>query len=142
MPAQSEASCPTMATIVDVSGATYPKEYNGNAILPCEGEDLVPSFSAAYGNRGPLFWEHEGNAAVRIGKWKPARKYPEAWELYDGIVLNRDARPVRQHPERVRDITEQYKVWANCCGVIPREKILDLMKAEGGTAFWEEERQT
>jgi len=25
--------------------------------------------------------------------------------------------------------------------VIPREKILELMKAEGGTAFWEEEKQ-
>ena len=65
-----------MATIVDVTGAAYPKEYNGNAILPCEGESLVPSFSAAYGGRGPLFWEHEGNAAVRIGKWKLVRKYP------------------------------------------------------------------
>jgi hypothetical protein len=34
-----------MATIVDVTGATYPKEYNGNTILPCEGESLVPSFA-------------------------------------------------------------------------------------------------
>ncbi len=31
-----------MATILDVTGATYPKEDNGNAILPCEGESLVP----------------------------------------------------------------------------------------------------
>jgi arylsulfatase len=46
-----------------------------------------------------------------------------------------------QHPDRVREMAEQYKVWANRCGVIPREKILELMKAEGGTAFWEEEKQ-
>ncbi|XIA63449.1 hypothetical protein ACFIOY_30580 [Bradyrhizobium sp. TZ2] len=32
-----------MATIVDVTGSTYPREYNGNTILPCEGESLVPS---------------------------------------------------------------------------------------------------
>ena len=66
-----------MATIIDVTGAKYPAEYNGNTIQPCEGESLVPSFSSAYGGRGPLFWEHEGNAAVRIGKWKLVRKYPE-----------------------------------------------------------------
>ena len=46
-----------------------------------------------------------------------------------------------QHPERVRDMNEQYQAWAKRCGVIPREKILELMKAEGGTAFWEEEKQ-
>ncbi|HMH97024.1 MAG TPA: hypothetical protein VK577_10665 [Bradyrhizobium sp.] len=51
-----------MATIVDVTGATYPKEYNGNTILPCEGESPVPSFASAYGRRAPLFWEHEGGA--------------------------------------------------------------------------------
>ena len=46
-----------------------------------------------------------------------------------------------QHPERVRDMTEQYKLWANRCGVISARKDLGLMKAEGGTAFWEEEKQ-
>ena len=30
-----------------------------------------------------MFWEHEGNAAVRIGKWKLVKRYPRAWELYD-----------------------------------------------------------
>jgi arylsulfatase A-like enzyme len=131
-----------MATIVDVTGATYPKEYNGNAILPLEGESLVPSFSAAYGGRGPLFWEHEGNAAVRVGKWKLVRKYPEPWELYDMEADRTETHDLAtQHPDRVREMAEQYKVWANRCGVIPREKILELMKAEGGTAFWEEEKQ-
>ena len=38
-------------------------------------------------------------------------------------------------------MTEQYAAWDKRCGVIPREKILELMKAEGGTACWEEERQ-
>jgi arylsulfatase len=131
-----------MATILDVSGATYPKEHNGNAILPCEGESLVPSFSSAYGDRGPLFWEHEGNAAVRVGKWKLVRKYPGAWELYDMQLDRTEMHDLAaQHPERVRDMTELYHRWANRCGVIPREKILALMEAQGETAFWEEEKQ-
>ena len=32
-----------------------------------------------------------------------------------------------------------YAQWAERCGVIPRERILELMKAQGVTAFWEEE---
>jgi hypothetical protein len=43
------------------------------------------------------------------------------------------------HPERVRDMIEQYERWANRCGVIPRENVLALMEAQGETAFWEEE---
>ena len=86
-----------MATILDVTGATYPKEYSGNAILPCEGESLVPSFASAYGGRGPLFWEHEGNAAVRVGKWKLVRKYPGAvGTLRHGDRPDRDERPRRR----------------------------------------------
>jgi arylsulfatase len=46
-----------------------------------------------------------------------------------------------QNPERVRAMTEQYQAWAKRCGVIPRETILELMKAAGETAFWEEEKQ-
>jgi arylsulfatase A-like enzyme len=131
-----------MATIVEVTGATYPKVYDGNDILPCEGESLVTSFASTHSDRGPLFWEHEGNAAVRIGKWKLVRKYPGPWELYDMEADRTEMHDLAgQHPNRVRDMGLQYTVWANRCGVIPREKILELMKAEGGTAFWEEEEQ-
>lgn len=128
-----------MATILDVTGAAYPREYGGNAIPPCEGESLAPSFMSDDTERGPLFWEHEGNAAVRVGKWKLVRNYPAAWELYD---LNADRTEMHdiaaQHPDRVREMSAQYAAWAERCGVIPREKILELMKAQGGTAFWED----
>jgi arylsulfatase len=45
------------------------------------------------------------------------------------------------HPERARNMTEPYRAWAKRCGMIRREKILELMKAEGGTAFWEADEQ-
>jgi arylsulfatase len=129
-----------MATILDVTGATYPKTYDGNDILPCEGESLVPSFTAAYNARGPLFWEHEGNAAVRVGKWKLVRKYPGPWELYDMEIDRTEMNDLAaEQPARVKEMTAQYEQWASRCGVIPRETILGLMKAQGETAFWEEE---
>jgi len=129
-----------MATILDVTGADYPTVFDGNDILPCEGESLLPSFGPAYKPRGPLFWEHEGNAAVRSGKWKLVRKYPGPWELYDMEVDRTEMHDLAsQHPDRVQQMIAQYSEWASRCGVIPREKILELMKAEGGTAFWEDE---
>ena len=34
-----------MATVVDVGGATYPKEFQGHAILPMEGKSLRPALA-------------------------------------------------------------------------------------------------
>lgn len=131
-----------MATILDITGADYPSKFDGNDILPCEGESLQPSFAADNSERGPLFWEHEGNAAVRIGKWKLVRKYPGPWELFDMEADRTEMRDLAaQNPERVRDMAARYEDWAKRCGVIPREKILELMKAQGAGAFWEDDEK-
>src|SRR3546814_8404874 len=72
-----------MATLLDVTGVPYPAQWDGNTIAPLEGHTLRPVFQAEADERPAMFWEHEGNAAVRIGKWKLVKKYPEPWELYD-----------------------------------------------------------
>jgi arylsulfatase len=130
-----------MATILEVTGATYPGEYDGHRIPPYEGESLVPSFSGAT-ERGPMFWEHEGNAAVRVGKWKLVRNYPRSWELYDMETDRTEMHDLApRYPDRVKSMSEQYAAWAQRCGVIPREKILEMMKALPTTAFWEDEEK-
>jgi arylsulfatase len=106
-----------------------------------EGTTLAPAFEQDRPASRPMFWEHEGNAAVRVGRWKLVRRYPEPWELYD---LDADRTELHDlaaaHPERVRDMAAQYDVWAQRCGVIPREKILDLMRQQKTPpAFWEKE---
>ena len=43
-----------------------------------------------------------------------------------------------QHPDRVARDGALYDAWAERCGVIPREKILEYMAQQEGTAFWED----
>lgn len=128
-----------MATILDITGSRYPTTYRGNDILPLEGQSLVPVFAEDTWERGPLYWEHEGNAAIRIGKWKLVRDYPGPWELYD---MEKDRTEMHdlasKYPEKVREMSEKYEQWAKRCQVVPREKILALM-ADAGKPFWEED---
>ncbi|MGM0562317.1 MAG: arylsulfatase [Pseudomonadota bacterium] len=129
-----------MATILDIVGAEYPRDREGNSIPPCEGTSLAPSFVGEMPDRGPLFWEHEGNAAMRQGRWKLVRNYPGPWELYDMEEDRTELNDLADmYPERVETMARAYQEWADRCGVIPREKILQIMKERGDQAFWEDE---
>ena len=69
--------------------------------------------------RDALYWEHEGNRAVRVGKWKLVSRHPGGWELYD---LDADRTELNnlaaQEPERVREMTALWDAWAKRCGVV------------------------
>jgi arylsulfatase A-like enzyme len=132
-----------MATILDITGTRYPAQRNGTPVEPLEGSSLTALFEQEQPARPPMFWEHEGNAAVRIGQWKLVRKYPGAWELYD---MERDRTELvdlaAAQPQRVAEMAAQYDAWAQRCGVIPREKILELMRQQNqGRAFWEHDEE-
>ena len=118
-----------MATIVDIIGLKYPEKYNGNKILPLEGTSLVPIFDNHKNNKGMLFFEHEGNAAIRDGKWKLVKDYPNEWELYN-MELDRTElhNVIQKFPERANRMMNTYEEWADRVGVIPREKILEIYK--------------
>jgi len=110
-----------MATCVDVAGATYPKEFKGKPIPPMEGRSLLPAFENKPIQRGALFWEHEGNAAVRVGDWKLVRLGRGGpWELYD---LKADRTELHDlaaaQPERVKDMAAKWNAWADRAQVKP-----------------------
>jgi arylsulfatase len=132
-----------MATIVDVTGAAYPSTFEGHAVDPLEGQSLLSVFAhdATGEDRRPMFWEHEGNAAVRIGKWKLVKRFPRDWELYDMDADRTELHDLAsREPERAKEMAAQYAAWAERCGVLDREKIVNLMKSQGVTrAFWEKD---
>ena len=130
-----------MATVLDITGTSYPAQFDGREIEPLEGHTLRGSFAGDSAERPPMFWEHEGNAAVRIGRWKLVKRFPRAWELYDMDLDRTELNDLAAvQPQRVAEMAAQYEAWAQRCGVIPREKILELMQGQGvTTAFWEKE---
>ena len=110
-----------MATCVDVSGATYPQERGGHAITPMEGRSLGGAFEGEPVEREALYWEHEGNRAVRVGRWKLVAKGRRGpWELYDLEVDRAETRDLAgEQPERVAELAARWTAWANRCRVLP-----------------------
>ena len=104
-----------MATCIDIAGVSYPASFKGNAIQPYEGKSLVPAFTDKPIARDYIFWEHEGNRAIRSGNWKLVSRTQKekkftaadenAWELY-----NMDTDPsetvnlVSEYPEKAKEL--------------------------------------
>jgi arylsulfatase A-like enzyme len=109
-----------MATCVDVAGAPYPKQRNGQTVQPMEGVSLAPTFAGKPLPARTIFWEHEGNRAVRQGQWKLVSKHPGGWELYDMEADRTEMHDLAaKNPEKVQELKTLYEAWAVRCGVQP-----------------------
>jgi arylsulfatase len=103
-----------MATAVDLSGAKYPTSFAGHDILPMEGVTLRPAFEGqSLDRKQPLFWEHEGNKAVRDGRWKLVQKWHGPWELYDLEADRTELHDLsQQQPEIAAKLEAAWNAWA------------------------------
>lgn len=124
-----------MATCVDVSGADYPEVFNDSTINPMEGKSLLSAFDDESLDREALYWEHEGNRAIRIGKWKlvskPYRRPRELdaieelpleeWELYDMEMDRSETNNLAiEYPDKVVEMADKWMVWAERVLVLPK----------------------
>lgn len=110
-----------MATCIDLAGARYPSERNGEKIKPMEGRSLRPLLVGQTFERGePIFWEHEGNRAVRDGRWKLVSKENQPWELYD---MKRDRTELHDladsKPRKTRELATRWDAYAARASVLP-----------------------
>ena len=109
------------ATCIEAAGAAYPTEFEGRDITPIEGESFLSIIEGREWSReAPIFWEHEGNRAARLGEWKLVSEYGLPWELYnmdgDRTELNDLA---SGDGGRVQQMTRLYEEWAERCQVMP-----------------------
>ncbi|MFG0254651.1 MAG: arylsulfatase [Rhodopirellula sp. JB053] len=107
---------PTCLELADVKDSASPPSVEVEAV---DGISLLPAIrgDAADPNR-VLYWEHEGNKAVRRGDWKLVALRKGAWELYD---LRSDPFEkndlAERYPERVDELRALYSQWAQLHGV-------------------------
>ena len=110
-----------MATCVDLAGADFPKMREGHTIKPAEGVSLTPAFSGQSVQRGtPIFWEHEGNRAIRDGRWKLVAKAGRPWELYDLTDDRTELHDLAaEMPEKVKQLADAWDAYAERADVLP-----------------------
>jgi arylsulfatase A-like enzyme len=112
-------------TLLQVAGVNHPDSYHGHSLLPLEGESLLPTFEGKdRPDRVPVFWEHEGNRAVRLDRWKLVALQGHPWELYDMQTDRTELTNVAAlYPEKVRDLSGMYDAWAQRCNVVPFRQL-------------------
>ncbi len=134
-----------LPTCLAAAGVKYPAVYQGRRIQRVQGQSMLRALGdPRRRRRGPLFWEHEGNRALREGRWKLVSYYNEiheemgkvgtgrrtgAWELYD-LEADRtemdDLAPT--HARLVRSMIRAHRAWELRVGVVDWEEV---MKAGG-----------
>lgn len=104
-----------MATCVEIAALNYPNNYHQHSIQPYEGKSLKPAFTNQLIPRDFIFWEHEGNRAIRVANWKLVSTTKKNklftnddelnWELYD---MNTDPSETKNlatiYPEKVTQL--------------------------------------
>lgn len=133
-------------TLYEAAGATHPTSFDGQPVLALEGISLLPALKGQQPlpNDRPLFFERQGNEAIRLGDWKLVRPYNEGkasgdpdgigertgqWELYHLAVDPGETHNLAQaHPERVAELKSAWEAWASEAGVIPREKAAAIIR--------------
>jgi len=103
-----------MATLVDITGAEYPHEFNNQQITPLQGQSLLPVFNGEETNREkPIFWEWRRGQAVYSDGFKIVKNgLDKPFDLYD--LKNDPTETINlaeKNPEKVKELTQYFNDW-------------------------------
>jgi len=104
-----------MPTLIELTGASYPENFNGESITPMQGISLMPALEGQSLNREePLFFQWSRGGAIRDGNYKAVfwGRGPDSWELYDmSQNLNETDNLAKKMPEKLDTMKAQWKEW-------------------------------
>ena len=94
-----------------------------------EGQTLLPVFTKDSTQPRTLFWEHEGNRAVRQGDYKLVAQHNTPWELYN---MRKDRNELhdlsRSMPQKAAELKKLYEAWAHRVGAKPWDEVSVIRK--------------
>ncbi len=111
-------------TILELAGGKPTAERNGQPVPPPPGKSIVPLLAKDGAvTHDTLWWQHEGNRALRAGDWKiVAAGQDSPWELYD---LSHDRAESKNlataMPDKVRELASQWTQQTEAYGALARE---------------------
>ncbi|WP_166844471.1 arylsulfatase [Isoptericola sp. BMS4] len=108
-----------LPTVLEVAGVPGDPSLTGVSLV-----------SGPAGGPRPLFWEHMGNAAVRLGQWKAVRDFDRPWELYN-LTVDRGERYdlAAVFPGLADELAGRWDAWADEVGVIPWAQVAAARRA-------------
>jgi len=109
-----------LPTLLEVAGAPPLAEVKDSPAQAPEGESLLPLLQGADWTRAaPIFFEHEGNAAVRMGDFKLVRQFGQDWELYDMVADRTELTDLAaKNAPLEADLQAAYADWEGRVGVL------------------------
>jgi arylsulfatase len=85
----------------------------GNAIPGVDAGAKHAAPAALLNRQQPIFWEHEGNKAVREGKWKLVQRHKQPWQLFDMAADRTEQHDsIEDHPEIATRLEKAWSAWA------------------------------
>lgn len=108
---------PTLLTAAQVD---YPTQWNGLKTIPLPGQSLFIPINNSPQQERTLYFEHQGNRAIREGRWKLSALRGAPWELYDLSVDRTELNDLAEkHPEVVKQLDQKWQTWAEANFVLP-----------------------
>lgn len=117
-----------LPTLIELSGASYPKEYEGIEVRPLPGKSLVSLFQNQHKDTTRrLGFAHSANYALRKGPWKLVKLRQGNWELYN---IENDRTETHNlietaDPALIQELMNEMWEWSANVGVVPQ----DIVKA-------------